>query len=162
MALQPIAKTGEVILKQQAHPVTLFDQPLQRLAQDMMETMLAANGVGIAAPQIHYPLAMFIVASRPNARYPDAPVMEPEVMINPAIIHASAEMEKAEEGCLSVPDTRLEIWRYRQIEVRYQDLQGNWQQRNLEGFVARVFQHELDHLNGMTLLERVKLAEQSQ
>lgn len=157
MPLQPIATTGDTILAQQAVPVTVFDQHLSQLAGDMLDTMLAANGVGIAAPQIHFPLAMFIMASRPNTRYPDAPQMAPEVVINPVIEAASVELEPGEEGCLSVPDTRLEIWRHTWVQVRFQNLEGQWQNKRLEGFIARIFQHELDHLNGITLIERVRM-----
>ncbi len=154
MALQPIATTGDEILGQQAVAVTVFDRQLHSLADDMMDTMLAANGVGIAAPQIHYPLAMFIMASRPNDRYPEAPLMEPLVLVNPELIGASVELESGEEGCLSVPGKRVNLFRHTWVDARYQDLQGQWHRSKFEGFAARIFQHELDHLKGITLLER--------
>ncbi|MGI2257971.1 peptide deformylase [Shewanella sp. GXUN23E] len=160
MTVQHIATHQDTILHQRAKPVTAFDRQLSKLASDMMDTMMASDGVGIAAPQIHSSLALFIIASRPNVRYPDAPEMAPQVMVNPKIISASEESVMGEEGCLSLPGTRLIIARHQWVEVQYQDLQGQDHQQVLEGFVARIFQHELDHLHGVTLLERVRLTGQ--
>jgi peptide deformylase len=156
----PIAQTGEPILKQQALPVSRFDLHLAQLAQDMLTTMLAAKGVGIAAPQVHSPLALFIMASAPNERYPDAPITEPTVIINPEILSHTNETEAGVEGCLSIPNKRISIRRYSSIEVRFQDLQGTFHHRKLSGFEARIFQHELDHLHGITLIEREQLNRQ--
>ena len=85
----------------------------RRLIDDMLATLLDAGGVGIAAPQVYEPVAIFIVASRPNPRYPDAPVMEPEVVINPEIVDRSDEVVKGWEGCLSIPGIRGEVSRHR-------------------------------------------------
>jgi len=152
-----IATTGEEILTLIAEPVTVFDDALQCLADNMLITMHAANGVGIAAPQVFSPAAMFIMASHPNDRYPAAPLMAATVVINPRILSASATVDHGDEGCLSIPEQRLSIWRHRQIEVQYQSLDGALQQHTLSGFVARIFQHEFDHLQGITLLERVNM-----
>ncbi|MFV0595186.1 peptide deformylase [Shewanella sp.] len=158
----PIAVVGEAILRQQAIEVRDFDNALRQLAEQMAISMVAAKGVGIAAPQVHSPLALFIMASRPNERYPDAPLMNPEVVVNPQILSTSANMVSGEEGCLSVPGKRFSIWRHQTIVVRYQDLAGHWQQTELTGFIARIFQHEFDHLQGITLLERSQMPEQKQ
>ncbi len=160
--LLPIALVGEPILRQTAITVHHFDAELVHLAEQMSASMDAANGVGIAAPQVHSPLALFIMASRPNERYPDAPNMAPVVVVNPQIINASSELVSGEEGCLSVPGQRFTIQRHQTIEVRYQNLQGEWQQTELTGFIARIFQHEFDHLQGITLLERSLMPEQTQ
>ncbi|GIU15927.1 peptide deformylase [Shewanella glacialipiscicola] len=160
-ALLPIALVGEDILKQQAIAVQHFDAALTELAQQMSASMAAAQGVGIAAPQVHSPLALFIMASRPNERYPDAPNMAPVVVVNPHIIHVSSDLVSGEEGCLSVPGQRFIIQRHKTIEVRYQNLQGEWQQAELTDFIARIFQHEFDHLQGITLLERSRMPEQT-
>ncbi|ABL98847.1 peptide deformylase [Shewanella amazonensis] len=157
----PIAITGDPVLYQKAAPVTVFDDSLERLSQTLMATMLQAKGVGIAAPQIGVSQRLFIVASRPNERYPDAPLMEPMVMVNPALLSGSSEWESSEEGCLSVPGKRLSIARHRWVEAKWQDLQGNAYSGRLDGFIARIFQHELDHLDGITLLERVTMAAQA-
>ncbi|MFB2641654.1 peptide deformylase [Shewanella bicestrii] len=156
----PIAVVGEAILKEQAIEVHDFDTALSQLAEQMAASMEAAKGVGIAAPQVHSPLALFIMASRPNERYPDAPQMDPVVVVNPEILSASADLVCGEEGCLSVPGQRFTIWRHQQIVVRYQNLAGQWQRSELTGFIARIFQHEFDHLQGITLLERSQMPEQ--
>lgn len=152
-----IAKTGDEILTLTATPVTVFDDNLAALAHKMLLTMQQANGVGIAATQVFSRAAMFIMASNPNERYPDAPVMVPTVVINPKILSASSATEMGIEGCLSIPGKRLSIARHSQIEVQYQLLDGQLQQQVLQGFVARIFQHEYDHLQGITLLERTCL-----
>lgn len=101
------------------------------------------------------------MASRPNERYPDAPNMAPVVVVNPRIVYASSDLVDGEEGCLSVPGQRFSIQRHKTIEVRYQNLQGEWQQAELTDFIARIFQHEFDHLQGITLLERSRMPEQT-
>ncbi|KFZ37374.1 peptide deformylase [Shewanella mangrovi] len=150
-----IAIYGEKILNQQAEPVTVFDNQLHTLADDMLATMQQAHGVGIAAPQVHRSLQMFIMASNPNSRYSDAPMMAPQVVINPQILQTSVEQIRGEEGCLSLPQERCQVARFESIEVRYQDISGEWCQEWLSGFVARIFQHEFDHLQGITLRERM-------
>ncbi|GGP46072.1 peptide deformylase [Shewanella saliphila] len=152
-----IATTGDDILTLTAEPVTVFDDKLRALADSMLSTMLNANGVGIAATQVFSRASMFIMASNPNERYPDAPSMAPTVVINPQILSVSSTTEAGIEGCLSIPGQRLSILRHQQIKVQYQSLNGELQQHTLTGFVARIFQHEYDHLQGITLLERVKL-----
>ncbi len=157
---QPIAVVGEAVLRQVASTVVQFDAKLKQLTEQMAASMLAAKGVGIAAPQIHHSLALFIMASRPNERYPDAPLMEPVVVVNPQVISRSAQLEQGEEGCLSVPGQRFSILRHQSIQVRYQDLHGLWQEAEFTGFIARIFQHEFDHLQGITLIERSQMPEQ--
>lgn len=157
----PIAQVGEAILTRKALTVAHFDAQLAYLAAQMLATMHQANGVGIAAPQVNSPLAVFILASRPNPRYPDAPEMTPVVVVNPEILSRSEAMLLGEEGCLSVEGKRFTIARHAAIEVQYQDVQGHQHRTELSGFVARIFQHEYDHLQGITLLERVKMPEQA-
>ncbi|WP_137225599.1 peptide deformylase [Shewanella sp. MEBiC00475] len=152
-----IATTGDNILTLTAEPVTVFDDALHALADNMLSTMLNTNGVGIAATQVFSRAAMFIMASNPNKRYPNAPSMAPTVVINPQILSTSTMTETGMEGCLSLPGKRLSILRHTEIEVQYQSLDGRLHQQSLSGFVARIFQHEYDHLQGITLLERVNL-----
>ncbi len=156
-----IAQAGEPVLTQAAKPVTEFNDRLAQLAEQMMTTMIAAEGLGIAAPQVRHSVAMFIMASRPTSRYPDAPVTEPAVVINPKIVASGEAMLVDEEGCLSVANQRLPIARYAGIDVEYQDLQGHVIKQTLTGFPARVFQHEYDHLLGITVLERSQMPEQN-
>ncbi|GAM55515.1 peptide deformylase [Vibrio ishigakensis] len=122
----------------------------------MIDTVEQASGVGIAAPQIYKSLRIFIMSSKPNPRYPDAPLMPITAIINPEIIHASSEMEKGWEGCLSVPSMRGFVPRHKTIYVRYHDQQGQVQETEFNGFLARIFQHELDHLDGLTFIDRLE------
>jgi len=152
-----IAQLGNPILRQQAQLVdNLSDQHLQQLIDELITTVVKENGVGIAAPQVSQSYRLFIVASRPNLRYPHAPVMEPTAMLNPRIIAHSTEMVKDWEGCLSIPGIRGLVPRYRSVEVEYTGRDGQLQQQELKDFVARIFQHEYDHLNGIVFLDRVE------
>ncbi|MDZ8050369.1 MAG: peptide deformylase [Aulosira sp. ZfuVER01] len=155
--LVPIIQLGNPILRQQATLIdNIQDQDIQKLIEDLMATVTQANGVGIAAPQIAESCRLFIVASRPNARYPNAPEMEPTAMINPKIIAHSTEVVKGWEGCLSVPGIRGFVPRYQAITVEYTDRNGNLQQQELTDFVARIFQHEYDHLEGILFVDRLE------
>lgn len=152
-----IAQLGNPILRQQAQAVDeVHDQQLQQLIDDLMLTAKNLNGVGIAAPQVSASCRLFIVASRPNIRYPDAPTMEPIAMINPHIVAHTNEKVKGWEGCLSVPGVRGLVPRYKTITVEYCDRTGQLQQQELTDFVARIFQHELDHLDGILFPDRVE------
>jgi peptide deformylase len=155
-----IAQLGHPILRQIAQPIQNFEHPrLQRLIEDLLGIAQSSNGVGIAAPQVSESLRLFIVASRPNPRYPTAPAMTPTAMLNPRLIAFSPSRVKGWEGCLSVPDKRGLVPRYQEIEVEYFDRLGNLQRRVLTDFVARIFQHELDHLDGKVFLDRLESSE---
>ncbi len=152
-----IAQQGESVLTQLAQVVSdPLDPEVQMLIRNMYATLLAANGVGIAAPQVFKSLRIIIVASRPNPRYPDAPLMEAIAMINPEIIWQSNEICLGEEGCLSVPDTRAPVARAERLIVRYSNQQGETVETEYSGFVARIIQHEVDHLNGVLFVERAE------
>ena len=151
-----IVQLGHPILRTQAQYVeNIQDQHIQNLVDDLMATVGQANGVGIAAPQVAESYRLFIVASRPNPRYPHAPTMEPTAMINPKILAHSTETAKGWEGCLSIPGIRGLVPRYQIIEVEYSDRNGKQQKQELTDFVARIFQHELDHLDGIVFLDRM-------
>ncbi|WP_048314264.1 peptide deformylase, partial [Crocosphaera watsonii] len=137
----------------------LTDQKLQQLMDTLLTTARDANGVGIAAPQVSQSYRLFVVCSHPNPRYPDAPMMDPTIMINPRIISHNDEIVKGWEGCLSVPGVRGLVPRYKVITVEYLDRYGKLQQQKLKDFVARIFQHELDHLNGILFIDRVDKSE---
>ncbi|WP_089093004.1 peptide deformylase [Nodularia sp. NIES-3585] len=152
-----IIQLGDPILRQQATWVdNTQDEHIQQLIDDLTATVAKANGVGIAAPQVAASYRLFIVASRPNLRYPNAPVMEPTAMINPRIIAHSPEIVKGWEGCLSVPGIRGLVPRYQAVEVAYTDRNGKLQKQKLTDFVARIFQHEYDHLDGVVFIDRVE------
>lgn len=152
-----IAQLGNPILRQNAQIVgNVQDERLQQLIDALIVTASASNGVGIAAPQVFESYRLFIVASRPNLRYPHAPLMEPTAMINPRIIAHSTDVVKDWEGCLSVPGIRGLVPRYRSIEVEYTGRDGQLYHQELTDFVARIFQHEYDHLDGIVFLDRVE------
>jgi peptide deformylase len=155
--LRQIAQLGHPVLRTPATPVEFpASDALRALVADMRETLVDANGVGIAAPQVYEPLSLFIVASRPNPRYPDAPFMEPEVVINPEILERSDDLVKGWEGCLSIPGIRGNVPRHRRIRARYRDIDGREVEKAFDDFVARIFQHEFDHLHGTVFLDRLE------
>ena len=152
-----IAQLGNPILRLKAQPVSqIADKKLLELIDSLIATANDANGVGIAAPQVSESCRLFIVASHPSDRYPHAPTMEPTPMINPQIISHSDEIAKDWEGCLSVPGIRGLVPRYKQIEVEYINREGELEHHVLTDFVARIFQHELDHLDGKVFLDRIE------
>ena len=155
--LLPIIQLGDPILRQKATLVeNVSDERIQKLIDDLMATVAQANGVGIAAPQVAQSYRLFIVASRPNPRYPNAPEMEPTAMINPKIIAHSTEIVKGWEGCLSIPGIRGLVPRSQAIEVEYTDRNGKLQKQEFSDFVARIFQHEYDHLDGIVFLDKLE------
>ena len=154
---QAIAQLGNPVLRQIAEPIyDVHVAWVQTLIDDLLLTLHQSNGVGIAAPQVSKPHRLLIVASHPNVRYPSAPLMEPTPMINPRIIEHSGQTVKDWEGCLSVPGIRGLVPRYDAITVTYTDRHNQHQTQSLTGFVARIFQHEFDHLDGKVFLDHVE------
>ncbi|TYQ29358.1 peptide deformylase [Pseudanabaena sp. UWO311] len=152
-----VYQLGNPALSEIAKPISdVSDREIQQLIDEMLITLKESKGVGLAAPQVGRSLQLIIIASHPNERYPNAPQMEPTAMINPKIISYSGQTEKGWEGCLSVPMIRGLVPRDRQIEVEYTDRQGDRQVSQLTDFVARIFQHEYDHLEGKVFLDRVE------
>lgn len=158
MAIRPILKMGDPLLLQQALPVQQFDTPaLHALIADLRDTMRAASGAGIAAPQIGVSQQLVIFGSdQRNPRYPDRPLVPPTVLINPTITPLSREEESDWEGCLSVPGLRGWVPRWRQIRYTGFDPLGQPIDRTVDGFHARVVQHECDHLWGKLYPMRVR------
>jgi peptide deformylase len=154
--LRQIAQLGQPVLRELTRPiVNPRDPAIQALIDDMLATVADVDGVGIAAPQVYEPLALFIVASRPNLRYPHAPEMEPLAMLNPELLWASNDTETGWEGCLSIPGIRGSVRRHQRVRVRYLTREGEIREEEYEGFLARIFQHEFDHINGLVFLDRV-------
>lgn len=155
--LRQIAQLGQPVLRGVAGEIPdPADPAVQALIDDMLVTVADADGVGISAPQVYEPLSLFIVASRPNPRYPDAPEMEPTAMINPEILWVSDEKEKGWEGCLSIPGLRGPVPRHRRIGVRYLTRKGEVREEEYADFLARIFQHEFDHVRGVVFVDRVE------
>ena len=158
MAIHEILKMGDARLLRIAEPVTAFDTPeLHALVADMRETMAEVNGAGLAAPQIAVNLQVVIFGStRVNPRYPDRPLVPQTVLINPVIAPIGADEEQDWEGCLSVPGLRGMVPRWAHIRYTGLDEMGNLIDRTVDGFHARVVQHECDHLIGKLYPMRVR------
>jgi len=155
--IHPILKMGDPRLLRVAEPVTQFDTPeLHRLISGMFETMTAANGAGLAAPQIGVNLQLVIFGFKSNPRYPDAPVVPETVLLNPVLTPLSDETDEAWEGCLSVPGMRGLVPRWSSLRYEGVDQFGNRICREVDGFHARVVQHECDHLNGILYPMRIR------
>jgi len=138
-----IRKIGDPVLKQKAQKVDKVDSKIKRLVEDMIETMKFANGVGLAAPQVGEPLRVIVVD------YENKPI----AFINPEILEAEGETIDL-EGCLSVPGIELKIKRYERIVFKAQDLNGKVKKYGAKGLLARVIQHEIDHLDGVLIVDR--------
>jgi peptide deformylase len=148
---------GHPVLRQVAQPVTDCRSPeIQQLIDQLIALTQASQGVGIAASQVGIPLQLMIVASHPTPRYPNAPTMPPLALINPRILSQSQAIVTDWEGCLSVPGQRGLVPRAESVTVAYTDRQGASQTVEFTGFVARIFQHEYDHLQGKVFLDRVE------
>lgn len=155
--LLQVAQLGHPILRKKSLLVdNVRDMKIQQLIANLIATVMDVDGVGISAPQVYQPVRLFIMASHPNARYPQAPLMEPTAIINPKIVSHSKSTEKDWEGCLSVPGIRALIPRWTDIRVSYVNQKGDMISTKYSGFLARIFQHELDHLNGIVFLDRVQ------
>ena len=157
MAVHEILKMGDARLLRTTKPVTEFGTPaMQTLIADMFETMEAANGAGLAAPQIGVDLQLVIFGYQRNERYPEAPPVPLTVLINPQITPLSDELVEGWEGCLSVPGLRGIVERFTKVRYSGVDAEGRPIMREVDGFHARVVQHECDHLVGTLYPMRMK------
>lgn len=147
--IYPIVKFGDPVLEKPAAPVTEFGDELKKLVEDMFESMYAAHGVGLAAPQIGISkrLAVIDVTFKED---PDAKL----VLANPEIIRSEGKHTQS-EGCLSVPDFRESVSRAKKVTIRAQDVNGKWYEKTGEELLARAFLHETDHLNGKLYLSHL-------
>ena len=162
MALRHIVTLPDPVLKRKAKPITKFDKDLQTLIDDMIETMRDAPGVGLAAPQVNISEQLIVVEySEDDDEEEEAEDAEekPEkpkklfVMINPEIVKTSEEKVLGVEGCLSIPGIQGEVERYEAIQVKGLNRFGRPQKLKVDGWMARIFQHEIDHLNGILFTE---------
>jgi peptide deformylase len=157
MTIRPVIRMGDPQLLEKSARVKRFGTPeLQELLTDMTDTMRSLNGAGLAAPQIGVSLRVVIFGVDENPRYPDAEAVPFTILINPTLTPIGSEMEDDWEGCLSVPGLRGLVPRY--VHLRYQgfDADGKTIDRTVEGFHARVVQHEVDHLDGILYPQRIK------
>ena len=148
---------GDPRLLRIAQPVRSFDTPeLHALVADMMDTMVAANGAGLAAPQIGVDLQLVVFGFERNQRYPDAPPVPMTVLVNPVITPLDDAMEEGWEGCLSVPDMRGVVPRHTAVRLEALDREGGRIDVVAKEFFARVIQHETDHLDGIVYVDRMR------
>jgi peptide deformylase len=160
MALRQIIHLPEPILRRKAKPVTKFDKDLQVLIDDMFETMREAPGVGLAAPQINLPMQLAVVEfseeEGDEEKPEDAPPPKKKqfVLINPEIVKVSDEKVMGVEGCLSIPGLVGEVERHEAIQVKALNRHGKPVKHKVDGWMARIFQHEIDHLNGVLFTDR--------
>jgi peptide deformylase len=156
MSILKVARMGHPVLRAKARPIEKADitGPLiQKLIDDMMETMAEYHGVGLAAPQVHEDVRLFVAGI--DATNDDQPA-EPIAIINPEIAVIGNEVIEDWEGCLSIPDIRGRVRRAREIRVRALDRRGERIELRAQNFVARVIQHETDHLDGVLFLDRMR------
>lgn len=152
-----IFQLGHPVLRQATEKVEdILNPEFQAQLDALMEFVLEKGGMGIAAPQVGISQRFFIMSSHPNARYPHAPDIPVFFVINPEIITTSNTQEKDWEGCLSLPGIRGLVPRHTHIQVRYQTRHAEWVETHYDDFLARVFQHEFDHLQGHVFLDRVE------
>ncbi|HLK33501.1 MAG TPA: peptide deformylase [Terriglobales bacterium] len=147
--IYPIVKYGDPVLEKPAAPVEVFDDELRKLLDDMFESMYAAHGVGLAAPQIGISKRIAVIdvtfKEDPNAKL---------VLVNPQIVHTEGK-QKGSEGCLSIPEFREPVTRPLRVTVRAQDGHGKWYEKTGEEMLARAFMHETDHLDGRLYIHHI-------
>jgi peptide deformylase len=148
MALRPILSIPDPVLRKVSAPVPVFDKALRILADDMLETMYAAPGIGLAAIQIGVPLRLLVIDLAKEGE-PKAPM----IMANPEILSQSDERSIYEEGCLSIPEYYEEVERPAQVRLKYQDENGKAHEIEADGLLATCIQHELDHLDGKLFID---------
>lgn len=147
--IYPVVKYGDPVLEKPAEPVTAFDEELKKLVEDMFESMYAAKGVGLAAPQIGISKRLAVI----DVSFKEDPGAK-LVLANPEIIHTEGR-QRGSEGCLSIPEFREEVTRAKKVTVRAQDLHGKWYEKTGEDLLARAFLHETDHLNGKLYISHI-------
>jgi len=162
MAILKVARLGHPILRQLAEPVPpegIGAPAVQRLIDDLIETMIEYDGAGLAAPQVHVSQQIVVFEVEGNPRYPDAPSIPLTVLINPKITPATQDMDEDWEGCLSLPDLRGKVPRHTQVRVEAYDRHGKKLNYVAKDFHSRVAQHECDHLLGKVFIDRMRSLE---
>jgi peptide deformylase len=147
--IRPIVQVPDPVLREVAAPVEAFDEGLRDLARDMLATMYEAPGRGLAAPQVGLAVRLFVMDVEWREGDP-----APMVFVNPEVLGTSEEQVTREEGCLSIPGRVSRVTRPAEVALRWQDLDGAWQEDTFDGFAATCVQHELDHLDGVLCIDR--------
>lgn len=156
-----LAYYGEPVLQQEAAPVVEIDASIKLLVEEMIETMKASSGIGIAAPQVHRSVRIFI--AQPPVEYGEGKLGpgEIEVFINPKLSLPSDELCQVEEGCLSIPTIRAMVTRPKEVTIEYTTLEGSQNRKRVSGWEARVIQHEYDHIDGILFIDRLDSKERA-
>ncbi len=147
--IYPIVKFGDPVLEKPAEAVTVFDDALRKLVADMFESMYAAHGVGLAAPQIGISKRLVVI----DVTFKEDPGAK-LVLVNPQIVQLEGK-QRGQEGCLSIPEFREQVTRAKKATIRAQDAEGQWYEKQGEDLLARAFQHETDHLNGKLYISHI-------
>jgi peptide deformylase len=159
MTVLPIREMGDPVLREVARPVSaeeLASPEVQQLIDDMIETKRAANGAGLAAPQVGVPLRIAVIeVTAGNPRYPYKPAIELTVIVNPELTPLDDAVFATNEGCLSMPNVRGDLERFENVEARYLDRDGVSHRETRRGLTAGTFQHEVDHLDGILFVDRM-------
>jgi peptide deformylase len=150
MTIKPLIILPDPLLRLVSKPVERVDDPLRKLASDMLDTMYDAPGIGLAAIQVGEPLRMLVL----DLAKEDEP-KAPQIFVNPEIVEGSDERSIYEEGCLSIPDYYAEVERPAKVRVKYIDRDGKAQEVAAEGLLATCLQHEIDHLNGVLFIDHI-------
>jgi peptide deformylase len=162
MAILKVARLGHPVLRRVAEPVSpeaIGAPEIQRLIDDMLETMADHDGAGLAAPQVHVSRRIVVYGVESNPRYPDAEAVPTTVLVNPRLTPLTQEQDEDWEGCLSVPDLRGKVPRFTRVRVEAYGRDGKPLRFTTDGFHARVVQHECDHLDGKVYLDRMRSME---
>jgi len=155
MAIRPIFETPDPVLRQISKPVETFDDELKTLVGDMLETMYAAPGIGLAAVQVGVPIRLLVIDLQEPKEEGGEPVRDPRLFINPEILWHSDNEVPYTEGCLSVPEQYAEVMRPERIRARWQDEKGATYEEEIDGLLATCLQHEMDHLNGVLFIDHL-------
>ena len=155
MAIREILEVPDSRLKTISKPVEAFDDGLKTLVADMFETMYDAPGIGLAAVQVGEPIRLLVIDLQEPEEEGGEPVRDPKTFINPEILWTSDEEIPYTEGCLSVPEQYAEVMRPDRIRAKWQDVEGNPQEEEIDGLLAVCLQHEMDHLNGVLFIDHL-------
>jgi peptide deformylase len=160
LRLLPLAYYGEPILIKQADPINEITDDIKKLIEEMVETMDACDGIGLAAPQIHHSIRLFVIRT-PIESDGKLEAGEVQVFINPKLSLPSEETWKASEGCLSIPTIRALVERPKEITIEYTSIDGSTIKKSVSGWEARVIMHEHDHIEGILFIDRLEETERS-
>jgi len=161
MAVLPIVEVPDARLRAVSQPVPVVDDSVRQLVSDMIETMYAAHGIGLAAIQVGVESRVLVIDLQEQEDEEGKPIRDPRAYINPEVLEVSEELSVYNEGCLSIPDQYAEVARPARCRVRWLDEKGETHERELEGLLATCMQHEIDHLNGVLFIDHISRLKRS-